>query len=320
MSSLQYKLTMIALSIGLTAITGCSTLGKKDKNDVVDSGPQSTEQVYFEKAKTALQKGQYQEASKSLEAIRNYYPTGAYAEQAELELIYAKFNQKDYPATISLAERFIQTHPQHPQVDYAYYVRGVANMEQNYDSLIRYTSLKQAHRDIGYLKLAYQNFKDLILRYPSSSYSVDAAQRMIYIIQEMAESEMNVARFNIKRKAWLAALERSQWVIEHYPQTPQIPEALATIVYSYQKLGDNQSAQQYLELLKVNYPHLVKSDGSVNLSASRSERSIWNKATLGLFGRSAEIQHQADVESSEPQRSLLNRLSFGKLGNLSAPE
>lgn len=314
MSSLQSKLTMIALSISITAFAGCSTFGKKDKKEVVDLGPQSTEQVYFDKAQTALQKGQYGEASKSLEAIRNYYPTGQYAEQAELELIYAKFNQKDYPATISLAERFIQSHPQHPRADYAYYVRGVANMEQNYDSLIRYTSLKQAHRDIGYLKLAYQNFKDLILRYPSSPYAVDAGQRMIFIIQEMAESEMNVARFNIKRKAWLAGVERGLWVIQHYPQTPQIPEALATVAYGYGKLGDTQTAQQYIDLLKNNYPHLVKADGSVNYYAARSERSIWNKATLGLFGRHADIQPANGIDNgTSEKRSLLNKISFGTL-------
>lgn len=319
MSSLQYKFTVLAFSVGLTAIAGCSTFGfKKDKKEVVDLGPQATEQVYYEKAQRALEKGQFSEASKSLEAIKSYYPTGQYAEQAELELIYSKFNQKDYPATISLAERFIQTYPKHPRLDYAYYVRGVANMEQNYDSLIRYTALKQAHRDIGYLKVAYQNFKDLIIRYPSSEYSIDAAQRMVFIIQELAENEMNVARFNLNRKAWLAALERSQWVIEHYPQTPQIPEAIATVSYAYEKLGDTQSAKQYAELLKLNYPHLVKSDGSVNLNAARSQRSFWNKATLGLFGRNAETQTQSQNIQTNPsssERSLLNKVSFGLLDN-----
>ncbi|MDO4223506.1 MAG: outer membrane protein assembly factor BamD, partial [Acinetobacter sp.] len=139
MSSLHYKITTLSLVLGITAMAGCSTFGIKKQKDVVDLGPQSTEQVYFEKAQKALAKGQYSEANKSLEAIKNYFPTGQYSEQAELELIYSKFQQKDYPATISLAERFIQQYPQHPRLDYAYYVRGVANMEQNYDSLIRYT-------------------------------------------------------------------------------------------------------------------------------------------------------------------------------------
>lgn len=225
---------------------------------MVDSGPQSSEQAYFEKAQKSLDRGQYLDATKSLEAIDTYYPTGQYAQQAQLELLYSKFKQKDYEGAIALAERFIRLNPQHPNVDYAYYVRAVSNMEQNYDSLMRYTSLQQSHRDVSYLKVAYQNFVDLIRRFPSSQYSVDAAQRMKFIGQELAENEMTAARFNVKRKAWIAAAERSQWVIEHYPQTPQVPEALATLAYSYNQLGDKATSQQYIEVLKLNYPNLVK--------------------------------------------------------------
>ena len=228
MSLPRYKITVLALSLGVaSAFVGCSS--NPSKKDVVDKGPQSSEQVYFEKAIKSLERNQYTDAVKSLEALDTYYPTGQYTQQAQLELLYAKFKQKDYEGTIALADRFIRLNPQHPNVDYAYYVRGVANMEMNYDSLIRYTSLQQSHRDVSYVKVAYQNFVELIRRFPSSQYSVDAAQRMKFIGQELAESEMNAARFNIERKAWLAAAERAQWVIEHYPQTPQTPEALATL-------------------------------------------------------------------------------------------
>ena len=176
MSLPRYKITMLVLSLGIaSAMVGCSSNPKKE---VVDTGPQLSEQVYIQKAEKALDNGQYTDAAKYLEAIDTYYPTGDYAQQAQLELLYTKFQQKDYEGTISLAERFIRLNPQHPNVDYAYYVRGVANMEQNYDGLMRYTSLKQSHRDTSYLKLAYQNFVDFIRRYPSSTYAVDAAQRM----------------------------------------------------------------------------------------------------------------------------------------------
>lgn len=312
MSLPRYKITMLVLSLGIaSAMVGCSSNPKKE---VVDTGPQLSEQVYIQKAEKALDNGQYTDAAKYLEAIDTYYPTGDYAQQAQLELLYTKFQQKDYEGTISLAERFIRLNPQHPNVDYAYYVRGVANMEQNYDGLMRYTSLKQSHRDTSYLKLAYQNFVDFIRRYPSSTYAVDAAQRMKYIGNELAESEMNVARFNIKRKAWLAAVERSQWVIEHYPQTPQIPEALATVAYGYEQLGDQATAQQYVDVLKLNYPNLVKSDGSVNLRAARKEGSWVNRATFGVFGR----EEQSNIETPKTaapaeQRSLTNRMSFGLL-------
>ena len=314
MSLPHYKITILALSLGVaSAFVGCSS--NPSKKDVVDKGPQSSEQVYFEKAQKSLERNQYTDAVKSLEALDTYYPTGQYTQQAQLELLNAKFKQKDYEGTIALAERFIRLNPQHPNVDYAYYVRGVANMEMNYDSLIRYTSLQQSHRDVSYIKVAYQNFVDLIRRFPSSQYSVDAAQRMKYIAQELAESEMNAARFNIQRKAWLAAAERAQWVIEHYPQTPQTPEALATLAYSYQKLGDTATSQQYVDILKLNYPNLVKSNGEVNLRAARKDSSWVNRATLGLLGRQSKTVDSKNIEASTEteKRSLTNRLSFGLL-------
>ena len=314
MSLPHYKITILALSLGVaSAFVGCSS--NPSKKDVVDKGPQSSEQVYFEKAQKSLERNQYTDAVKSLEALDTYYPTGQYTQQAQLELLYAKFKQKDYEGTIALAERFIRLNPQHPNVDYAYYVRGVANMEMNYDSLIRYTSLQQSHRDVSYIKVAYQNFVDLIRRFPSSKYSVDAAQRMKYIGQELAESEMNAARFNIQRKAWLAAAERAQWVIEHYPQTPQTPEALATLAYSYQKLGDTATSQQYVDILKLNYPNLVKSNGEVNLRAARKDSSWVNRATLGLLGRQSKTVDSKNIDATTEteKRSLTNRLSFGLL-------
>ena len=314
MSLPHYKITILALSLGVaSAFVGCSS--NPSKKEVVDKGPQSSEQVYFEKAQKSLERNQYTDAVKSLEALDTYYPTGQYTQQAQLELLYAKFKQKDYEGTIALAERFIRLNPQHPNVDYAYYVRGVANMEMNYDSLIRYTSLQQSHRDVSYIKVAYQNFVDLIRRFPSSQYSVDAAQRMKYIGQELAESEMNAARFNIQRKAWLAAAERAQWVVEHYPQTPQTPEALATLAYSYQKLGDTATSQQYVDILKLNYPNLVKSNGEVNLRAARKDSSWVNRATLGLLGRQSKNIDTKNIEANAEAetRSLTNRLSFGLL-------
>ena len=318
MSLPRYKITMLALAVGLTTvIAGCSSNPKKE---VVDKGPQSSEEVYIEKAEKALASGHYIDATKHLEAIETYFPTGEYAQQAQLELMYAKFQQKEYESTVTLADRFIRLNPQAPNVDYAYYIRGVANMEQNYDGLMRYTSLKQSHRDVSYLKVAYQNFVDFIRRYPSSSYAVDAAQRMQYINTELAESEINIARFNVKRKAWVAAIERAQWVIEHHPNTAQVPEALAIIAYSYDKLGDQATAQQYVEVLKLNYPNLVKANGSVNLKAAQKEASWLNKATLGLFGDTDTNTASVPAPESIQKRSWSNRLSLGLLDKPEATE
>ncbi|MCF8998789.1 outer membrane protein assembly factor BamD [Acinetobacter nectaris] len=315
MSLPRYKVTMLALSLGIACtFVGCSSNPSKKEADL---GPKMSEETYYSAGQTALDKGQYNEAAKNFQAIDTYFPTGTHVEQAQLDLIYIKFQQKDYPGAISASERFIRSNPDAPEADlaYAYYARGVANMEQNYDGIIRYTSLKQSHRDVSYLKVAYQNFVDFIRRYPSSQYAVDAAERMKFIGQELAEHEMEAARFNIKRQAWVAAVDRGQWVLEHYPETPQIPEALATVAYSYNALGDQATANQYINVLKLNYPNLVKANGTVNLKAARHEGSFLNRATLGILGRGEEnsFKGQAQEQITEHARSLTNRLSFGLL-------
>ncbi|MFU8927279.1 outer membrane protein assembly factor BamD [Acinetobacter puyangensis] len=315
MSLPRFNILVLSLSIGIASVmVGCSSNPKK----VTDAGPQSSEQAYYQNAVKALDKGQYSEASKQLEALDTYFPTGQYTQQAQLDLMYTRFKQADYPGAIALAERFIRLNPQHPQVDYAYYLRGVSNMEQNYDGLLRYTSLKQAHRDTSYLKVAYQNFADFIRRFPSSKYAVDAAERMKFIGGELSESEMNIARYNLQRKAWVAAIQRARWVLEYYPQAPQTPEAIATLAYAYDQLGDKQSAQQYTELLKANYPQLLKRNGEVDLRAARNQGSLLNKLTLGILGRSSDHAVVKDGEivvnnEDTTQKSWLNRLSFGLL-------
>lgn len=316
MSLPRYKVTMLALSLGIACtFVGCSS--NPSKKELADLGPKVSEETYYSAGQTALDKGQYNEAAKNFQAIDTYFPTGARIEQAQLDLIYVKFQQKDYPGVVSASERFIRSNTDAPEADlaYAYYARGVANMEQNYDGIIRYTSLKQAHRDVSYLKLAYQNFVDFIRRYPSSQYAVDAAERMKFIGQELAEHEMETARFNVKRQAWVAAIDRSQWILEHYPETPQIPEALATVAYSYNALGDQKTANQYINVLKLNYPNLIKANGTVNLKAARHEGSFLNRATLGIFGRGEEnaVKGSQKQPTEGTTRSLTNRLSFGLL-------
>lgn len=301
MSLPRFNVLVLSVSVAIAVgVAGCSTNPKK--SNVNDTGPQRSEQAYYEAAQKSLKRGQWTDANKSLEALDVYYPTSIYNEQAQLDLMYSRFKQADYPGVITAAERFMRIYPSSNQLDYAYYIRGVANMEQNYDGLLRYTELNQAHRDLGYLRIAYNNFREFIQRYPSSKYSVDAAQRMQYINQELAESEINVARFNLKRKAWLAAIQRARWVLEYYPQTPQIPEALATIAYGYQKLGDGETAKQYSDIIRLNYPQLLKSNGDIDLEAARGKASLINRATLGIFGRDANafIPHSASGSDGQP--------------------
>lgn len=299
LTGLGVPVVVLALS-GSLLMSGCSGLpfskGTKEKKE---TGPTQTEQAYYQAAQHSLARARFDDATKSLEALETYYPVGAYTEQSQLDLMYARYRNSDFPGVISAADRFIKLYPSNSQVDYAYYLRGVANMESGTDSLIRYTNLNPAHRDTGYLRAAFDDFRDLISKFPQSAYAPDAAQRMRYITNQFAEGEMNVARYNIERKAYLAAAERARWVIEYYQQTPQVPEALATLVYCYQKLGLNDLATQYLNLLKDNYPNLVHNN-SVNLAEARGEASLVNKLTLGLIGQRSEVRVPTTGQAYKP--------------------
>lgn len=142
---------------------------------------------------------------------------------------------------------------------------------------------------MGYSRIAFNNFQQLINRFPNSAYAPDAALRMRYIYNQLSESEMDVARWYIKRKAYVAAANRAKWVFQYYPQSEAIPESIATIAYSYDKLGMTDTANQYKQLLRINYPGLIDARGNVKLDNTRTGSNWLNKATLGVLGQSSKM-------------------------------
>lgn len=293
----NHKLLKVAsvsvLSLSLLGMTGCQTLKNNKlfgkKADIVATKANKTEQGYYNSAQNNLKKENYTSAIQDLTDLRTFFPVGQYSEQALLDLMYAQFTHGDYLEAATSADRFIQLYPTNPQIDYAYYTRGVANMQAGGKGLAQYTSLNQAHRDISYPRLAFSNFQELIGCYPNSPYAPDAAQRMRYIYNQFAESEMDTARWYIKRKAYTAAANRAKWVFQYYPQSVQVPEAIATLAYSYDKLGMTDTAKQYNQLLAVNYPQLLDKNGNVRLANARTKPSLLNIVTLGVLGRSADV-------------------------------
>ena len=145
--------------------------------------------------------------------------------------------------------------------------------------------LNQAERDTAYFRLAFANFQELINKYPNSPYTPDAAQRMTFIYNQFAGSEMSSARWYIEREAYVAAANRAKWVFQYYPLSESIPEAIAVLAYSYDKLGMTDLASEYKTLLQINYPTWLTRDGRVKLSTKR-DRSWFNKLTFGQLGRS----------------------------------
>ena len=277
------SITLLALSVNLV---GCQTFknltGAKDV-DAVETAEKS-EQGYYNDAIAQIDKGHYVQGVEELTNLRTFYPTGQYAEQALLDMMYAQYQSDQYEMAAASAEQFIRLYPSNPQVSYAYYVRGVANMEGSSESL-KLFKLNQAERDTAYLRIAFANFQELVNKYPNSPYAPDATQRMVFIYNQFAQSEMSAANWYIEREAYVAAVNRAKWVFQYYPLSESVPDAIAVLAYSHEKLGLTDLANEYKTLLQINYPNMLTSNGNVKLSTKR-DRTWLNKITFGKLGRS----------------------------------
>lgn len=276
------SITLLALSVNLV---GCQTFknltGGKDV-DAVETAEKS-EQGYYNSAIAQIDKGRYTQAIEDLTNLRTFYPTGQYAEQALLDMMYAQYESGKFETAAASAEQFINLYPSNPQVSYAYYVRGVANMQGSSEGL-KLFKLNQAERDTAYLRIAFANFQELINKYPNSPYAPDAAQRMTFIYNQFAESEMSAANWYIEREAYVAAVNRAKWVFQYYPLSESVPDALAVLAYSHEKLGLDDLAKEYKTLLQINYPNMLSADGRVKLNTKR-ERTLFTKLTFGQLNR-----------------------------------
>lgn len=283
-SSLQLKL-ITAFIVSSMALTGCTTLkGAFGKKSEVVATAEKSDANYYQDAQNALEKGRNHEAITALTNIRTFYPTGQYAEQALLDLIYAQYQAKNFEAVIQSTAEFIQSYPSSRYIDYVIYVQGITNMGGS-PKASRLFKMDQSQRDISWLQLAFNTFQVLVNNFPNSQYAPDAAQRMIAIYNDFAEHELVAARWYLKRDAYLAAANRAKWVFQYYPQSEAIPESIAILAYSYDKLGMTDTAKQYKTLLQINYPQYLTNDGEVRLPNQGA--SSWTKRTLSMisFGK-----------------------------------
>ena len=275
------SITLLALSVNLVGCQTFKNLTSKDV-DAVETAEKS-EQGYYSDAIAQMDKGRYTQAVENLTNLRTFYPTGQYAEQALLDMMYAQYENGSFELAAANAEQFIRLYPSNPQVSYAYYVRGVANMQGSSEGL-KLFKLNQAERDTAYLRIAFANFQELINKYQNSPYAPDAAQRMTFIYNQFAESEMSAANWYVEREAYVAAVNRAKWVFQYYPLSESVPDALAVLAYSHEKLGLNDLANEYKTLLQINYPNMLSADGRVKLNTKR-ERTLFNKLTFGQLNR-----------------------------------
>lgn len=263
-------------------ITGCSS---------DDDLPQDmTEKELYETAQENLKNDSFQLAVKNLQLLEARYPFGPYAEQAQLEIIYAHYRSFEPDAAISSADRFVRLHPQHPNVDYAYYMKGLSNYAEGEGFLDRFLPTDMTMRDPGAALQSFEDFRQLLYRYPDSNYAADAKARMVYLRARLARYEINVANYYFKRGAYMAAANRGRHVVENFPQTPATADALAVMVQAYQLLGLNDLANDSLQVLASNFPQHPSVDENGQFKSKfkvgAEEKSLINTVTFGLFDAS----------------------------------
>jgi outer membrane protein assembly factor BamD len=210
----------------------------------------------YAKAHTSLENSDYAAAGKAFQRLIARFPSGDYNEQAQLELAYAQYKANLPDDALSTVNRFIKTFPTQKHVDYAYYLRGLINFDRSGGMVERLLNRRdqQSRRDQAYNLQAFDDFSELARRFPDSAYTADARQRMIYLRNVLAQYEINVAEFYLRNKAYVAAADRAQYVIEHYQQSPQTGDALAILTRSYLATEQNDQAAQVRKVLALNYP------------------------------------------------------------------
>ena len=213
----------------------------------------SVEQLYG-RATTALKNGNYGQAERLYDKLIARFPYGDYTERAQINLAYAQFKDDKPDDAYATVNRFIKTYPASRDIAYAYYLRGLINFNRSGGILSRLFPVDRTKRDQGYAVQSFDDFSQLLQRYPGSPYAQDARQRMIWLRNGLAQFEMNIAFYYYDRQAYVAALNRAKYVLDHYQQAPQTGDALALMVQCYKKLHDGALEQQALSVLKLNYP------------------------------------------------------------------
>ncbi len=230
-------------------LSGCGLFAEKP-----DPTANWSAQRLYSAAKLSLNEGDYELAIDYYSKLESRYPFGPLAQQGLLELAYVYYKYQEPESAIATADRFIRLYPTHPGVDYAYYLKGLTNFNRGRGFWDRFVRKKASYRDPGSSTQAFRDFAELTRRFPDSRYAEDARRRMVYLKNTLAEYEINVANYYMRRGAYLAAVNRAQHVVENYPGTPAVPDALVIMAKGYKVMGLEELSSDSLRVLKLNYP------------------------------------------------------------------
>ena len=277
MAPLNQIRALLVLVLSLLLLAGCAS---RDTETLA-------EEEYYEQARQSMNAGNFESAQRNLESLETYYPFGRYAEQAQLDLIFARYQNLDLQGARSAADRFLRLNPQSENADYALYMRGVASYNMDLGLAARYFPIEVAGRDPGEQRQAFNDFQQLVNRYPDSEYAPDARQRMIAIRNRLAGGEIEAAQYYIKRQAYIAALNRAKGVVENFNRTPAVEEALVIMAEMYARLRLDDEKQDTARVLAQNFPEnpAIADNGTfIRQSFGIQDRSLLNVITFGAFG------------------------------------
>lgn len=258
-----FALVALALTFALSA---CSLLPKQ----IDETKSWSAPKLYSE-ARSEAQAGNYEKAIKYYEKLETRYPFGVYAQQAQMEVAYAHYRDDEPALALVATERFIKLHPNHPNVDYIYYLRGLASFNDRVGWLNYFSKEDVTERDSKAAQDAFDSFKLLMTRFPDSKYAPDALLRMKYLLNTLAQYEVHVANYYFRRGAFLASANRAQRAVKKYPDAPAIEEALYVMVRAYDRLGMNELRDDADRVFRKSFPQ------SVYLTGGLKQESPWWK-------------------------------------------
>ena len=211
----------------------------------------------FTEAKEQLNSGNYEQAISYYEKLESRYPYGKFAQQAQMDIAYAYWKSFEPASALVAADRFIKLHPNHPNVDYMYYLKGLINFNENLGFMGHISQQDMTERDPKGARESFDAFKELITRFPDSKYTPDATMRMKYLVNALASHEVHVARYYIKRTAYVAAANRAQYALLNYPEAPAIEEALYIMIYAYGQMGMDDLREDTERVMRKNFPNSV---------------------------------------------------------------
>jgi len=243
---MRYLITFLLVFL----LSACSYFSK-DEDDTINW---DADRLYAE-ARGNLDSGDYSKAIENYQKLEARFPFGVHAQQALLDLAYANYKDEEPDAAVAACNRFIKLYPQNAHVDYAYYLKGLASFNKGKGIFQRFTPTDESQRDPDAALKAFQDFSELINRYPDSEYVDDAEQRMRYLRNILAKNEVHVANYYMRRGAFVAAVNRARYVIENFSRTPSVPEALLIMAKAYRILEMDDLSNDALRVLEHNYPN-----------------------------------------------------------------